>query len=85
MHEPVWRLTIENKVLRYTAIIRKGEESGFVAYVPALKGCGSQGETFDEILANIQEAAEAYVESLIQDNMPVPPDVEIREIELEVA
>ena len=48
----------------YEVVIEKGRESGFVAYVPALKGCVSQGETHDEALANIKDAAELYVEAL---------------------
>lgn len=47
-------------------LIEKGRESGFVAYVPALKGCVSQGETLSEALANTREAAELYVEVLVE-------------------
>jgi predicted RNase H-like HicB family nuclease len=71
--------------MRYTAIVEHGKESGFVAYIPALKGCVSQGPTFDVALANLKEAAEAYVESLIEDHLPVPEEVELRQLELEVA
>jgi predicted RNase H-like HicB family nuclease len=69
----------------YKVVIEQGRESGFVAYVPALKGCVSQGETHDEALANIKEAAELYVETLIEDKLAVPPEVEIEELYLEVA
>lgn len=58
--------------MHYKVVIERGKESGFVAYVPALKGCVSQGETHDEALANIKEAAELYVETLIEDKLPVP-------------
>jgi len=71
--------------MHYKVVIEQGKESGFVAYVPALKGCVSQGETHDEALANIKEAAELYVETLIEDKLPVPPEVEIEELYLEVA
>jgi predicted RNase H-like HicB family nuclease len=71
--------------MRYTAVIEKGQESGFVAYIPALKGCVSQGETRKNAMANLKEAAEAYIETLIEDHLPVPPEVEIQEVELEVA
>ena len=39
-------------------------EGGYVAYVPALPGCFSQGETKEEALENIKEAIELYLEVL---------------------
>ena len=44
-------------------IIEPGEDRGFVAHVPALKGCWSQGNTRSEALANIREAIEAWLET----------------------
>ncbi len=49
--------------MKYTIIIEKGRESGYVAYAPALKGCVSQGKAKAEALKNIKEAMEAYVEA----------------------
>jgi predicted RNase H-like HicB family nuclease len=53
--------------MKYTIIIEKGRESGYVAYAPALKGCVSQGKTKAETLKNIKEAMEAYIEALDKD------------------
>ena len=39
-------------------IIHDAEEGGFWAEVPALPGCVSQGETMEELLANLREAIE---------------------------
>ncbi len=55
-------------------LIYPGEDGYWVAEVPSLPGCISQGKTKEEAIANIQEAIEAYVESLIQDGLPVPPE-----------
>jgi predicted RNase H-like HicB family nuclease len=71
--------------MKYTVIVEKGNESGFVVYAPALKGCVSQGETREEALRNIKEAMEAYVEALLEDGLPVPTDIGKDTIELEVA
>lgn len=71
--------------MRYRAVIEQGRESGYVAYVPALRGCVSQGQTREEAFANIREAAEAYVESLIEDHQPLPPEVEMLDLEIEAA
>jgi len=43
--------------------IEEGEDGYFVASVPALKGCWSQGRTRDEALKNIKEAVELYLEA----------------------
>ena len=48
------------------AIIEK-DENGYYAYVPALKGCVSEGDTYEEALKNIKEATELYLESLSDD------------------
>jgi len=71
--------------MKYTVIIEKGRESGYVAYAPALKGCVSQGETKAEAQKNIKEAMEAYIEALIEDGIPLPTEVGRDTIELEVA
>jgi predicted RNase H-like HicB family nuclease len=71
--------------MKYTIIIEKGRESGFVAYAPALKGCVSQGKTKAETLKNIKEAMEAYIEALLEDGIALPTEVGRDTIELEVA
>ncbi len=71
--------------MKYTVILEKGNESGFVVYAPALKGCVSQGKTREETLKNIREAMEAYVEALLEDGLPVPTEVSKDTVELEVA
>jgi predicted RNase H-like HicB family nuclease len=43
-------------------VIEPGEDSGFVAHVPALRGCWSQGDTRENALANIREAIEVWLE-----------------------
>ena len=71
--------------MKYTIIIEKGYESGYVAYAPALKGCVSQGKTKEETLRNIKEAMEAYVEALLEDGLSVPSNVDKDTVEIEVA
>jgi predicted RNase H-like HicB family nuclease len=60
------------KVINYTVLIERGCESGYVARVPALRGCVSQGVTTSETVENVKEAIEAYIEALIADGIPVP-------------
>ena len=54
--------------LKATAIIEK-DEFGYYAYVPELEGCQSQGETLDEVLKNIQEAFELYIETMDEEEI----------------
>src|SRR5437660_446416 len=48
--------------MRYTVVLEQEEDGGYVASVPALPGCVSQGDTRAEALNNIREAIELYVE-----------------------
>ncbi len=49
--------------MKLKVVIEPGEDSGFVARVPALRGCWSQGATRDEAIANIREAIEGWLET----------------------
>jgi predicted RNase H-like HicB family nuclease len=60
---------------KYRVIIEQDEDGVFVAEVPTLPGCISQGHTRAEALKNIQEAIEAYLESLKFHNEPIPPSI----------
>lgn len=51
------------KVLQYNAVFQEEKEGGFSVWVPALPGCASQGETFEEAVENIRESIELYLES----------------------
>ena len=70
--------------MKYTVIIEKGSESGFVAKVPALRGCVSQGKTRADAMKNVKEAVETYVESLLADGLPVPTEVGRDFLQIEV-
>ena len=48
--------------MRYTVRLEQESDGGCVAVVPALPGCVSQGNTREEAMTNIAEAAELYVE-----------------------
>jgi predicted RNase H-like HicB family nuclease len=56
----------------YTVLLEKEADGGYHAFCPILKGCHSQGDTFEEALENITEAIELYLESLMADNQAIP-------------
>ena len=70
--------------MKYTVIIERGQESGYVAHVPTLRGCVSQGETREQALANVKEAIEAYIEALMEDGIPVPTEAGRETVDVEV-
>jgi predicted RNase H-like HicB family nuclease len=43
-------------------VFEPSDEGGFTVYVPSLPGCISEGESFEEAMANIKEAIELYLE-----------------------
>ena len=47
--------------MKLTVVVHPAEEGGFWAEVPALPGCVSQGDSPEETLANIREAAEGWL------------------------
>lgn len=64
------------KVLTYTVIFAKATEGGYVASVPALPGCMTQGETFEETKDNIKDAILGYIEVLREDGDEIPREHE---------
>ena len=54
-------------------VVLHPDEDGFwVAEVPSLPGCISQGKTREKALEQIREAIEEYVAALREDGLPVP-------------
>ena len=62
------------QIYNYTVLLEKEADGGYHAFCPMLKGCHSQGDTFEEALENITEAIELYLESLMADNQPIPKE-----------
>ena len=54
-------------------IVHEAAEGGYWAEVPALPGCFSQGETMDELLANMREAIQAWLDTAPPDAEPAEP------------
>ena len=65
--------------MQLKVIITSGEDRGFIAHVPALRGCWSQGATREGVVVHIREAIEAWLETE-QDKAEhgvLPTDVEL--------
>jgi predicted RNase H-like HicB family nuclease len=68
--------------MKYRVKIERDEDGAFVAEVPALPGCISQGKTRAEALTNVKEAIEAYLASLRAHDEPIPPPIDEEVIEV---
>jgi predicted RNase H-like HicB family nuclease len=49
--------------MKIKVVIHEAEEGGYCAEVPAIPGCATQGQTFEELLTNLYEAIEACLSS----------------------
>ena len=58
--------------MNYTVIIHPADEGGYWTEVPALLGCGSQGETLDEAIEMTKDAIKGWDEYLRDKGQPVP-------------
>jgi len=61
--------------VRYRVLIEQDEDGVYVAEVPALPGCISQGQTRAEAIVNAKEAIAGYLESLKAHDEPIPPSI----------
>lgn len=61
--------------LTYTAVFEPAEEGGFVVSVPALPGCLTQGETFEEAKRNIEDAMMGYLATLKDLGEDIPHEI----------
>ncbi|HLN32415.1 MAG TPA: type II toxin-antitoxin system HicB family antitoxin [Gemmataceae bacterium] len=72
--------------MKLKVLIRPEAVGGYSVSVPALPGCRSQGETRDEAMQNIKEAAELWLEVTAErtqkQTMEESADAELQEIEL---
>jgi Uncharacterized conserved protein len=67
--------------MRIKVIVHQAEEGGYWAEVPAIPGCATQGETFDELLHNLHEAVEGC---LSVEVLPIQAGTEDRIVEIVV-
>ncbi len=66
---------------KFKILVEEGLDGYFVGEVPELPGCYSQGKTVDELMRNIKEAIELYLESMESLNKkPQKRFFEIKEV-----
>lgn len=70
--------------MKYRIYIEQDEDKMFVAEVPSLPGCISQGKTRNEAIENAKDAIIGYIESLKKHNEPIPPQISEEIVEIAV-
>lgn len=65
--------------MKLKVVIHEAEEGGYWAEVPAIPGCATQGDTFDELLSNLYEAVEGCLSVEMRD-IPVTQKDKVLEI-----
>jgi predicted RNase H-like HicB family nuclease len=58
----------------FTAVFEPEPDGGYTVHFPALRGCITYGQTLDEARDMAEEALELYLESLREDDLPIPED-----------
>jgi predicted RNase H-like HicB family nuclease len=63
--------------MRQVIIFPDEEGQGYTAQCPGLPGCHSQGDTWEEVIANIKEAVEVWIEDAVEYNEPIPEHISV--------
>jgi predicted RNase H-like HicB family nuclease len=71
--------------MKYTVILQRENDGGYVGIVPALPGCVSQGDSREEVLKNIEEAIEVYLEDVKAAGEPIPVEGDREYVEVVTA
>ena len=56
--------------MKLRVIVHEAEEGGYWAEVPAIPGCATQGDTFEELLSNLYEAVEGCLSVDVEEPEP---------------
>ena len=69
-------------LMTFKAVIHPEPTGGYWGEVPALPGCYSQGETMEELMLNLREAAAGCLEVLAEEGRSPEPEVEVADLAL---
>ena len=73
---------------RFQVVIEQDEDGYYIADVPALRGCHTQGKTFEEAMTDIREVIEMCVREMREDGLEIetqyPEVIGIKTVEIAV-
>jgi predicted RNase H-like HicB family nuclease len=68
--------------MKFKVVVHPEPDGGFWGEVPALPGCYSQGETIEQLLVNLREAALGYLEVMREEGRQPQPEIQLAELAL---
>jgi predicted RNase H-like HicB family nuclease len=75
----------KNNNYTFTVVFEKEKDGGYHVFCPALPGCHSQGDSYDEAVSNIHDAMKLYIESLKAHREKIPEeDISIKPVRVAV-
>ena len=57
----------KKSIRSFSVVYEADPEGGYIAFIPSLPGCHTQGETLEEAEGNIKEAADLYLEDVLAE------------------
>lgn len=72
------------KNYRFSVVVER-DEDGYFAFSPELQGCYAQGDTYEEVLTNIQDAIRLHVIDRLESGEDIPQAELVSLTSLEVA
>ncbi len=72
------------KTLKLPVVITQDEDGFFVAEVPILRSCFTQGKTKEEAISNLKEVIYLYLENIAEEGESIPEKYSLEQIEVAV-
>ncbi len=72
------------KKVRLPVVITRDEDGYYVAEVPVLRSCFTQGKTREEALKNIKEVIRLCLENMAEQGEPIPEEFTLEQVEVAV-
>ena len=69
---------------RFNIVVEHDEDGVYIASCPALQGCYSQGDTYEEAVENLKDAIRLHIEARREVGEPIPIEAVIDEVEVNV-
>jgi len=72
------------KEYKFTVVVERDEDGRFVASCPALQGCYTEGESYEEAMANVKDAIDLAIASRLDVGDPIPEEVGTTQVKIAV-
>jgi predicted RNase H-like HicB family nuclease len=69
---------------RFTVVVERDEDGVYIASCPAMQGCHTQGDTYEEAVENLKDAIRLHIEARQQVGEAIPLEVAVDQVEVSV-